>query len=223
TRVVEPISAPTVIFDTHKQLQNLSVKRALAGKQILLIGFTGFIGKVWLAKVLNDIPEIGKIYLLIRRQRSVTPTQRFEKVIEESPLFESFHERHGDGLEQFIQEKIEVIEGDISQPDLGIEPATLGRLRAELDLVINSSGLTDFNPDLRQALSINVDGTINVLDFQRGCERAALLHLSTCYVVGFRDGRITETFEPNYTPKGRVDFDAEREYQWLHCLAREID
>jgi len=222
-RVVEPISTPTVVFEPHKKLDSLSVKQSLAGRHILLIGFTGFIGKVWLAKVLKDVSEIGKVYLLIRRQRSVTAQRRFEKIIEESPLFESFHEHYGDRLSQFLQEKIEVVEGDISRPDLGVEPATFARLRADLDLVINSSGLTDFNPDLRQALAINVDGSINVLEFQRSCDQAALLHLSTCYVVGFRDGRIAETVAPNYTPKGIADFDAEREYQSLQRLAKQIE
>lgn len=95
-------------------------------------------------------------------------------------------------------------------------------MQKTLDLVINSSGLTDFNPDLRDALAINVDGTLHVLDFVRQCERAALLHLSTCYVVGYRDGYIPEIPVANYTPRGVPDFDAERERQALHALVREI-
>jgi long-chain acyl-CoA synthetase len=223
TRVVASFNTPTVVFEPHKKLDSLSVKQSLAGKQVLLIGFTGFIGKVWLAKTLKDVPEIGKVWLLIRRQRSVTAQRRFEKAIEESPLFDSLHAQHGEQFRQFIADKVEVIEGDISRPDLGIEPAVIERLRAGLDLIINSSGLTDFNPDLPQALAINVDGSLHVLEFQRGCDRAALLHLSTCYVVGFRDGRIAETVTPNYTPKGLTDFDAEREYQSLHELVQAIE
>src|SRR5262249_52005260 len=84
-------------------------------------------------------------------------------------------------------------------------------------------GLTDFNPDLRQALAVNIDGTIHVLDLLRDCGKASLLHLSTCYVVGYRDGRIPETLAPNYTPKGIADFDAEIEYESLHRLAKEIE
>ena len=57
----------------------LSVRETLRGKHILLIGVTGFIGKVWLAQLLTDVPEIGKIYLLIRRQRTTTAQRRFEK------------------------------------------------------------------------------------------------------------------------------------------------
>jgi nucleoside-diphosphate-sugar epimerase len=222
-RTTESISIPTVVFEPHKQIDRLSVVESLADKQVLLIGFTGFIGKVWLAKVLRDAPDIGKVYLLIRRQRSVSAQRRFEKVVEESPLFESFHEQYGEDLGRFIAQKVEVVEGDISQPGLGLAPETIARLQSSLDLIINSSGLTDFNPDLRQALAINVDGSINVLEFQRQCNHAALLHLSTCYVVGFHDGRIIETLTPNYTPKGLKDFDAEREYQSLHALAQEIE
>jgi len=46
---------------------------------VLLVGFTGFIGKVWLANTLADLPEIGKIYLLIRRQKSNPAVRRFER------------------------------------------------------------------------------------------------------------------------------------------------
>ncbi len=222
-RSAPQICVPTVIYDSSKDIPELSARQALRGKHILLIGFTGFIGKVWLAKILGDLPDVGKVYLLIRRQRSTTAEKRFEKTIEESPVFDALHERHGEKLSDFIRSKIEVIEGDISRPGLGIEPQTLLRLRPKLDLVINSSGLTDFNPDLRQALAINVDGTIHLLGFLHRCDHAALLHLSTCYVVGFRDGRIDETLTSNYSPNGAAGFDAESEYQALHRLAAEIE
>ena len=169
------------------------------------------------------MPEIGKIYLLIRRSRSTPALARFEKIIAESPLFESFHQRYGDKLPQFIADKIEIVEGDVSAPDLGLDAATLARLRPKLDVIINSSGLTDFNPDLRQALSINVDATVEMLKFMRSCNHVALLHLSTCYVVGFRDGRVSETLKPNYTPANIDDYDAVTEHAALHDLAREIE
>ena len=87
------------------------MRRALRGKQILLIGVTGFIGKVWLEHLLSDVPEIGKIYLLIRRQRSTTAQRRFEKIVEESPVFDPLEERHGADFGHFLAEKIEVVEG----------------------------------------------------------------------------------------------------------------
>ena len=87
--------------------------------------------------------------------------------------------------------------------------------RATLDLVVNSSGLTDFNPDLREALASNVAPVMHLIEFLRESDHAALMHLSTCYVVGAKDGRVVEEVQPNYTPAGIADFDAEREWQSL--------
>jgi long-chain acyl-CoA synthetase len=191
------------------------VRETLTGKNILLIGVTGFIGKVWLAQILSEVPRIGKIYLLIRRQRTTTSQRRFEKIFEESPVFDPLQERFGDRFTEFVTERVEVVEGDVSQPGLGIEPEMRARLARDLDLVINSSGLTDFNPDLREALASNVAPVLHLTDFLRESDHAALMHLSTCYVIGAKDGRVVEEVQPNYTPLGVADFDAEREWHAL--------
>jgi thioester reductase-like protein len=147
---------------------------------------------VWLANTLMDLPEIGKLYLLIRRQKSSPAQKRFEKMIEGSPVFDPVFEKYGERLGRLLADKVEVVEGDVSQPGLGLDLRGAARLRGDLDLIINSSGLTDFNPDLRDALAVNVDSTHHLIEFIRGSDHAALLHLSTCYVAGQRDGRVSE-------------------------------
>jgi long-chain acyl-CoA synthetase len=212
---------PVVHWDGKKKEQPLSVRKALAGKHVMLIGVTGFIGKVWLANTLLDLPEIGKIYLLIRKQKSNPAQKRFEKIIEESPVFDPLFEKYGSGLPAFLAEKVDVIEGDVSQDGLGFSAENSERLSRYLDVIINSSGLTDFNPDLRDALAINVDATAYLLEFVQKSDHCALLHLSTCYVAGARDGRVTEKLRPNYTPAGVPDFDAEKEWQAMHALVQD--
>src|ERR1700730_7965296 len=199
-----------VVFD-RQQVRPLSVRQALRGKQILLVGVPGFIAKVWLEHLLSEIPEIGKIYLLVRRQRNSTARRRFEKIVEASPVFDQLQERYREDLSQFLAERVEVVEGDVSKPGLGLDDESRHRLAAVIDLVVNSSGLTDFNPDLRDALASNVEPAAHLIDFLRASDHAALLHLSTCYVVGGRDGRVTEDLKPNYTPADVEDFNAERE------------
>ena len=88
---------------------------------------------------------------------------------------------------------------------------------------MNSSGLTDFNPDLRDALAVNVRSTAYVLDFLKECAHASLLHLSTCYVVGQRDGRVLEELPKNYTPLGIANYDAVKEWQSLENLIKETE
>ncbi len=220
-RTTPALERPLVDFDGSRQSEPLSVRSALRGKHVMLVGVTGFIGKVWLANTLMDISDIGRIYLLIRRQKSNPAQKRFQKMVEESPVFDPLYERYGSRLLQFITEKVQVVEGDVTQPGLGIDAEMAQSLRSKLDLIVNSSGLTDFNPDLRDALTTNVDAALNVVDFIRQSDHAGLLHLSTCYVAGARDGRVFETARPDYTPAGVPDFDAEREWHALHKLVEE--
>ena len=222
-RVAPVRSRPIVQFEPPRHTGPLSVRKALGGKRVLLIGVTGFIGKVWLANTLLDLPEIGKLYLLIRPQKSNPARARFEKMMEESPVFDPLFERYGDRLGAYLADRVEVVEGDISQPGLGLEPEAAARLQKDLDLIINSSGLTDFNPDLRDALAVNVDSTYHLIEFIRGSDHAALLHLSTCYVAGQRDGRVSEKVRQNYTPAGAADFDAEKEWHALHELVETAE
>jgi len=231
TREVLVPTRPIVYFDkltsngegseAEVESPRLSVRKTLGGKSVMLIGVTGFIGKVWLVNTLMDLPEIGKIYLLIRYQKSNPAMRRFEKLVEESPVFDPLYDRYGMDLPAFLKEKVEIVEGDVTQPGLGLAPEAAEKLRVELDIVINSSGLTDFNPDLRDALRTNVDAVINVVEFVGKSDHAGLLHLSTCYVAGARDGRVSERLRPNYTPAGMSDFDAECEWHSLHELVEQ--
>jgi thioester reductase-like protein len=220
-RQMPVLERPIVHFDGGRQAGPLSVRSALAGKRVMLIGVTGFIGKVWLVNLLMDLPEIGRIYLLIRRQKSNSAQGRFEKLVEESPVFDPLYKRYGAGLARFLRERVEVVEGDVAAPDLGLAPDVSQVLRKNLDLIVNSSGLTDFNPDLRDALLTNVDAAVSVVEFVRKSDHAGLLHLSTCYVAGTRDGRVSETLRPNYTPAGVVNFDADVEWRSLHELVKQ--
>ena len=214
---------PVVYFDRHTQLSGFSVRRAFAGKHVMLIGVTGFIGKVWLANTLLDLPGVERIYLLIRRQKSNPAQHRFEKMIEDSPVFDPLFERHSARLSGFLREKVQVVEGDVTESGLGLDLETATRFQKNLDLIINSSGLTDFNPDLRDALVTNTDAPVNILEFVRSCDHAGLLHLSTCYVAGEQDGRVNEKLIPDYNPRGIPGFDAEKEWRSLHELIKQAE
>src|SRR5262249_10148491 len=121
TRQAPIVEFPIVRFDdSGKQSGQLSVRKALNRKRIMLIGVTGFIGKVWLVNLLMSLPEIGKIYLLVRRQKSNPGQRRFERLVEESPVFDPLYARYRTGLPRFLTERVEVVEGDVTQSDLGL-------------------------------------------------------------------------------------------------------
>jgi long-chain acyl-CoA synthetase len=223
TRAVTAVKKPVAVFGDALRVERLSVRETLANRHVLLIGVTGFIGKVWLVDLLENIPDIRKITLLIRRNRTTSAQRRFEKIVEDSPAFDTLHDRYGRQLGAFLREKVDVVEGDVSLQGLGLDEATQARLQKSLDLIVNSAGLTDFNPDLRDAISSNVDSTLHLLEFLRKCSRAGLMHLSTCYVVGMRDGRVSEELHDNYNPTNDPRFDAEHEIASLRETIRNIE
>jgi alcohol-forming fatty acyl-CoA reductase len=222
-RTRSSVKEPVVVFGDAPRIERLSVRETLANRHILLIGVTGFIGKVWLVDLLEKLPKIGRVTLLVRRNRTTSAQRRFEKIVEESPAFDRLHERHDRKLGAFLREKIEVVEGDVSLPGLGLDESTQARLQKSLDLIVNSAGLTDFNPDLRDAISSNVDSALHLLDFLRKCQHAGLMHLSTCYVAGMRDGRVTESLQENYNPMNDPRFDAQSEIASLRETIRRIE
>ena len=222
-RAVTAVKKPVAVFGDAPRVERFSVRETLANRHVLLIGVTGFIGKVWLVDLLENITDIRKITLLIRRNRTTSAQRRFEKIVEDSPAFDTLHDRHGRQLGAFLKEKVEVVEGDVSLPGLGLEEATQARLQKSLDLIVNSAGLTDFNPDLRDAISSNVDSALHLLGFLRRCNHAGLMHLSTCYVVGMRDGRVSEELHDNYNPANDPRFDAEHEIASLRETIRNIE
>ncbi|HMI93485.1 MAG TPA: SDR family oxidoreductase [Polyangiales bacterium] len=196
----------------------ISIRRAFAGKHVLLTGASGFVGKVWLTLMLDRVPEIGRIYVLLRSKALLSARERFEKMVNTSPAFRPLHERLGPAFSSFLADRVEVIEGELGADDLGLEPAALARLRRDVDLVVHCAGLVDFNPDLRKALSTNVEGTMRVADFVESSERAALLHISTCYVAGRRSGVIAERAHPEYSPLGgELDAAAEMRAAFTAC------
>jgi thioester reductase-like protein len=92
--------------------------------------------------------------------------------------------------------RLVAIRGDVTQPDLGIEPERRMRLAEEVTDVVHSAASVSFSLPLDRARSINVDGTRRVLELAELCaERGGLhrfAHVSTAYVAGTHSGPFYE-------------------------------
>lgn len=205
----------------------LSPLEHLAGRHILLTGTTGFLAKLLLAMLLERF-AIGKVYCLIRGTRSKTAEDRLKNEVLTSDVFQQLAHRFGKAaFEALLMDRVEAVAGDISEPNLGLDDATKQKLQAEVDLVINSAGLVNFNPPLDQALDVNTIGAEEIARFAAGCKKARLVHISTCFVAGERSGRIREdTPIPGYCPKQAdypgVEFDWKREVKDLKRIIETI-
>ncbi|HEX5656869.1 MAG TPA: SDR family oxidoreductase, partial [Polyangiales bacterium] len=200
---------------------SLSVQRALAGRHILFTGASGFLGKVWLTMMLDKVPDVGRIYVLLRGKKSQPARARFEQLVNESYAFSKLHELHGESFARFLAERVEVIPGDVSRAGLGIEPKLAERILDKLDLVVHCAGQVDFNPELHEGVETNLEGTIHAAEFCARADDAGFVQVSTCFVAGNREGRIleeTRLLAPNGKP-----FDVEAEYAHLKQLIVQVN
>ncbi len=172
----------------------LSIREIYRGRHVFILGATGFVGKVLLSMLLDRFPEVGRVYVMVRRGTGTSSEARFWNNIVTSPTFDPLRAKHGgpEGLAAFLKEKIDVVDGDITETNMGMSEERAAAIAGDIDVVINSSGKVTFNPPLESALRTNVEGTKNVLAFVKRMKRPALLHTSTCFVAGRRSGDVWE-------------------------------
>ncbi|HVZ75553.1 MAG TPA: AMP-binding protein [Polyangia bacterium] len=182
----------------------LPVSEIFRGRNVFILGSTGFVGKVLLGMLLERFPQIGRAYVMVRRGSGTDAESRFWNSVVTSPVFNPLREKHGgaEGLATFLKQKVVVVDGDITETNLGLSEEAAEKVAKDIDVLINSSGRVTFNPPLESALRTNVEGTKNVIAFAKRMKRPALIHTSTCFVAGNRSGEVWENEElDGYFPK----------------------
>ncbi|XP_050141549.1 alcohol-forming fatty acyl-CoA reductase-like [Malus sylvestris] len=163
-------------------------------KTILVTGATGFLGMVFVEKILRVQPDVKKIYLLIRATDTKAATDRMHKEIIKKELFSVLKEEWGTEFDSFIANKVVAIPGDVVSEDLGVKEFKLREeMCGEIEIILNSAGTTNFDERYDIALSVNTFGVQHVLSMAKKCLKLEiLLHVSTAYVCGRKEGLILE-------------------------------
>jgi thioester reductase-like protein len=139
---------------------------------VLMTGFPGFLGSALLPGILKRTDSAA--ICLVQPKFAALAKRR---------------EAELSSADASLQGRIQVVEGDISQPGLGLAADTFTdvteawHLAAAYDLAVPRD----------VAVRVNVDGTRNVLDALERCPRLTRLHyFSTCYVSGRYAGPFSE-------------------------------
>jgi long-chain acyl-CoA synthetase len=190
---------------------------------MLLLGGTGFVGKVFLAMILDRFPELRHLVVQVRRKKNTSGEQRFYSDILTSPPLRPTVERLGGA--DAVRQKVTVIEGDLDEALCGFGSEALEQLKGKVDVVVNLAGVVDFDPPVNESFETNVYGTQHLIELVQLLD-TKLVHVSTCYVAGKRDGRIPEdTAIEGYFPRQDGSpgehFSVAAELEWYTQFVRE--
>jgi thioester reductase-like protein len=134
---------------------------------LFVTGFPGFIGKRLVRALLDDDPA-AKVVCLVE------------------PRMEEAARKAAD-------DRVEILAGDITDRRLGLADDDYERLTAETTAVFHLAAIYNLAVPLDLAQKVNVDGTGNIVDFCRRCEKLERHnYVSTAYVAGTRKGVVYE-------------------------------
>jgi fatty acyl-CoA reductase len=96
-------------------------------------------------KILRVQPHVRRLYLLINADDADAAKSRLNEEIVGKSLFECLRALHGDEFQALASDKVSAVIGDISKEFLGMDPSTYAGIAAELDIIVNSAGITTFD------------------------------------------------------------------------------
>mgnify|MGYP002783780345 CR=1 FL=1 len=184
----------------------------LEQKNIFITGAAGFVGKVFLFQILDQFPNIKSIYVLIRPSQKESAKQRFASLQQTAPFL--YLAKKNSNFQKLWHQKVHYVEGDISEKDIFFDSHQRQILLEETDVVVNCAALISFNADLKKAYETHIHGAKHLCNFIHQSRKARLVHMSTAYVAGSRDGFVEECLQGDIAPNG-LPFNDEAEQKWI--------
>ncbi|RQG98057.1 SDR family oxidoreductase [Natrarchaeobius chitinivorans] len=152
---------------------------AVTEPAVFFTGFPGFLGSALLERVLAR--GDGPVACLVQPPYLETARRRAREITEEAAS--------GTRADADREDAIRLYEGDITDPDLGLDDA--GGLESIRE-VYHLAAVYDLGVERELAEAVNVRGTEHVLEFATDRDVERFHYVSTCYVSGRYDGVFTE-------------------------------
>ena len=169
-------------------------------RTVLLTGGTGFYGQGLTTKILRYLPDVRRLYLVLRPGRgpdgAALPVEERLDELFKLVVFDRFRQEEPDAFAA-ARQKVRALACDMRQPGLGLDEASRDELLAEVDLIIGNAASVTFDEPLDSALQFNTLAPQELLRLAReGRKNPVLVHVSTAYVNGRLTGAVPERTLP---------------------------
>ncbi|WP_255197850.1 SDR family oxidoreductase [Halorarius litoreus] len=142
---------------------------------VFLTGFPGFLGSALIERLLDRYDDETTVTCLVQSKFRSEAEHKAERI-----------ER-----EQDAEGRIELVEGDLVDEDLGLGDA-YDDLQAATREVFHLAAIYDLTMAREPGKAVNIEGTRHVLDFAEGAEVDRLQYVSSVVVAGTYEGEFTE-------------------------------
>ena len=163
--------------DKYKEIleQNMTLPKEIRYNQVnnvLLTGATGYLGIHILEEFIKK--EKGKIYLLIRKEPGLNVMEK---------LLNKMHYYFGEKYDKYINDRIIVVQGEISEDGFGLNQEELFKLGNSIDIIINSAAKVSHYGSYLEFYNVNVKSVEKIIDFANTFKKK-IYHISTLSVSG---------------------------------------
>ncbi|KAL7992196.1 hypothetical protein Chor_016452 [Crotalus horridus] len=182
------------------QIIMVSIPEYYEGKNVLLTGATGFMGKVLLEKLLRSCPKIKAIYVLVRYKAGKTSQERVEEMIK-CKLFDRLRDEQPE-----FKQKIVPVASDLTEAEMALSEEDKKNILNYVNIIFHCAATVRFNEILRDAVQLNVIATQQLLLLAQKMKNLdVFVHVSTAFAYCNRKHIEEVVYPPPVDPKKLID------------------
>jgi fatty acid CoA ligase FadD9 len=170
---------------TLAKAKNLPQPISASPQTVLLTGANGYLGRFLCLEWLERLANIGgKLICIVRARDEVSARRRIDAVFDSGDTALKLR------VEKLAQGCLEVLPGDIGEPNLGLDDPTWERLAQAVDLIVHPAAFVNHLLPYGQLFGPNVVGTAELIRLALTRRLKPFINVSTMAVAMLGDGTV---------------------------------